>query len=57
MWDWKNTKYKDHVPHKKQKPAKIEESYICVECLEHEVLLKGHHDKKYTSCVKKIITV
>ena len=57
MWDWKNAKYKDHVPHKKQKPAKIEESYICVECLEHEVLLKGHHDKKYTSCVKKIITV
>ena len=34
MWDRKNAKYKDHVTHKKQKATKIEESYICIQCLE-----------------------
>ena len=53
MLDWKNSKYKDHVPHKKQKAAKIEESYICIECLEHEISLKGNRDEKYTSLCKK----
>ena len=45
MWDWKNTKYKDHAW------RTIEESYICIECL--EVLLKGNRDKKYTSLCRK----
>ena len=44
MWDWKNAKYKDHVPHKQQKSTKIEESYICIECL--EVSLKRNRDGK-----------
>ena len=51
MWDWKNAKYKDHVPNKKQKATKIEESYICLECL--EVSLKGNRDEKYASLCRK----
>ena len=51
MWDWKNAKYKNHVPYKKQKATKIEESQICIECL--EVSLKGNRDKKYTSLCRK----
>ena len=31
MWAWKKDKYKNHIPHKKQKETKIEESYICIE--------------------------
>ena len=34
MWDWENGKYKWHVPHKKQKATKIEESFICIQCLQ-----------------------
>ena len=51
MWDCKNAKYKDHVPYKKQKPTKIEESYICIDCL--EVSLKGNRGEKYTSLCRK----
>ena len=51
MRNWKNAKYKDHVPHKKQKATKIEESSICIECL--EVSLKGNRDEKHTSLRRK----
>ena len=53
MWDCKNAKYKDHVPYKKQKPTKIEESYICIDCL--EVSLKGNRGENIHLCVGKII--
>ena len=48
---WKNAKYKDPVLHKKQKATKIEESYICIECL--EVSLKGNLDTKYAALCRK----
>ena len=38
-------------PYKKQKATKIEESQICIECL--EVSLKRNRDKKYTSLCRK----
>ena len=51
MWDWENAKYKDHNPHKKQKTTKIEESYVCIECL--EVSLNGNCDEKCTFLCRK----
>ena len=52
MWHWENAKYKDHVPHKIQKAAKIEESYICIEC--SEVSLNSNLMKSIHFCVGKI---
>ena len=49
--DQRGIRYNDNVPHKKQKATKIEESYICIECL--EVSLKGNPDEKYITLFRK----
>ena len=46
MWDRKNAKYKEHLPHKKEKSTKIKESYICIEC--SKVSIKDKCEEKYT---------